>query len=188
MYGSEKPRLVRAYDPAQGDFRYTQLGRAFFADGQQEVLASIPVIISGKNKRTQLNYERKASLWHTTLGIELKLPMTLSRSEKEERIKSTVINSLPDGPIFQDSDESYRVDPAGQWTYSTLTTQPGEGGKLVVDATLDRPLRASAPLRYDFFYDSNGMMPEAFEDANTNCVVRQLSISTEMPITEIEGD
>ena len=188
MYGSDKPRLVRAWNPGQGDFRYTQLGRAYFADGHQEVLASIPVLIKGHNKRTQLEYERKGNLWHTTLGIELKLPITLSRSDMERRIKETVLKALPDGPIFQDSDESYRVDSGGRWTYSTLTTQPGEGGKLVIDATLDRPLQASAPLRYDFFYDSEGMMPEAFEDSNVNCVVKQLSIQTEIPIAEIEGD
>ena len=181
-------RQIRRWDAGKSDFNYTQLGREYYKKERIEVMVGIPVSIRGTNKKSNLSYTRSGQLWHSTLGIDVKVPKALNRLERDKHIKAEVKKQLPPtGSIFEDSDEQYFLAEGGEWSVSTLTTQPGEGGQPVVEAVIDRPLRSATPFVYEFLPYREGIMPEAYEASN-NCVCHQLAAQTEMDLAKIEED
>ena len=72
-------KLARRYDAGSNDFVYTRLGKSFMNQRKtlQEYVLSLPIIVSGKNKRTGASYSRIGYLPHQALGVNnLRPPYT----------------------------------------------------------------------------------------------------------------
>ena len=83
-------RVVRTFDPTAnqgaGRWRYTVLGRRFFADRRISYIVRVPARFSG----TRSNGNAYTRTGHFPLSDPIRLPMTLTQAQRDQRIRQTV--------------------------------------------------------------------------------------------------
>ena len=119
-------KLVRTLQ-ADGQYRLTKLGKAFFKDKYTEWLAHVPVIIRGR-RRNGNPYERHDYLPVTALELGLSRQNDAwSEAQVARNVKEAVLRQLgqPEAnePIYMISGETYFLHPANEWAYSSSSMQ-----------------------------------------------------------------
>eukprot|EP00973_Karenia_brevis_P025769 3557448-Karenia_brevis.AAC.1 len=66
------------------------------------------------------------------------LPMTLTQTQRDERIRARVNELYPDGILAEFSEERVTINAQGAWQISEMTTTPTDDGPRV--SVIDRPL------------------------------------------------
>ena len=168
-----KRRLARTYDPVQDDYRYTRIGKQYFANTREEYLLSLPVKISGRNKRTGAPYERTGFLPSDALGLpKLQVDVTLTQDQKDEKLKKQVLDQIDPENLLTVSDETFSLRETN-WLISKLTTRNIEG-ELSTSTVLNRELAAETPFAFSHLMFPADFHPSTFETSQ-NCVLHQLT-------------
>ena len=177
---------------ADGSVSLTRLGRQYFKRKSTEFVVSVPVIVSGTNKRGQ-TVNRTTYLPTDLLGVgQILASDILSESQKINRVKSFVLKELglqtQNGrTVLQEiSDETFSYDRSGEWQISSLTTNVAEDGTATTEATMRQPL-AGKPLSCAIFLPYPDQIIDcAWEDhGDCLCVPRQLSVLLSEPLGDI---
>ena len=181
-----KRKMIRSWSAEESDFKYTKIGKGFFKNTLEEFLVHIPVVINGRNKKTGRAYQRFGHLPHLALeGLqELKVPVHLSQSEKDAKIKQMVLDGINTENIFEVSDEKYALWDEGTWRISKLETRT-LNGEPQATAVINRPLQAGQRIySFSHLHKSWAFSDASFEDSK-NCVCHQLSTQLGISCDEI---
>jgi len=119
-----KERLVRTFDPTandgQGKYKYTQIGKRFFANKKTEYVVRVPAKFKGQRANGQ-EYDREGLFpMHQPVAV----PANYTQAQRDAFIKLSVINSLEDGVLASYSEESIEYNPEGAWSIVEMTTAP----------------------------------------------------------------
>ena len=179
-------RVVRTFDPSAmggaGRWRYTQLGRQYFADKRVNWVVRVPAKFRGTNARGN-SYSRDG-MWPVSTPIAL--PVHLSQTQRDQRIRRAVQATITDGLLAEFSQEEAKLRRNVPWQIMEEVTQSGGSGDPVTEIR-ERPL-GDAPLRYSAMPFSEHLTPQAFEAAQDKlCCARQLAEVTGLCIEEILG-
>ena len=177
---------------ADGSVTLTRLGRQYFKRKSTEYVVSVPVIVSGTNRRGQIQ-NRTTSLPTDVLGVgQLLASDMLTETQKISKVKSFVLKSLglqtQNGrTVLQEiSDETFSYDREGEWQISSLTTSVNEDGTASTEAAMRQPL-AGKPLACGAMLPyPDQIIDIAWEDYNDHlCVPRQLAYLLNEPLEDI---
>ena len=183
-------KLVRTLQ-ADGQYRLTKLGKAFFKDKYTEWLAHVPVIIRGR-RRNGNPYERHDYLPVTALELGLSRQNDAwSEAQVARNVKEAVLRQLgqPEAnePIYMISGETYFLHPTNEWAYSSSSMQ-------VIDNRVDTQIRLRQPLgalrevSYQLFAGDQ-ILASAFEERQDMlCVPRQIAELLKLPLQEVIED
>ena len=87
--------LVRTWQPAERAWKYTNLGRGFYSRRKIEWLVEIPVIVRGKQRNSQGQYERKRHMPVSMIGVSsLATPESLEREAAQRRLRAEVLRRV----------------------------------------------------------------------------------------------
>ena len=185
-----KESLVRSLK-ADGSVTLTRLGRLYFKRKSIEYVVSVPVIVSGTNKRGQ-TVNRTTYLPTDLLGVgQILASDMLTENQRISKVKSFVLRSLglqtQNGrTVLQEiSDETFSYDRDGEWQISSLTTSVNEDGSASTEAAMRQPL-AGKPLACGVFLPyPDQILDCAWEDYDDClCVPRQLSVLLNEPLED----
>ena len=171
-------RAVRQYSPVDNEFKFTVLGKSFYARLKRNYVVQVPVIIKGKRK-DGTEYNVKSSLPVSRMGIDrIQMPLNLTAAARTAKIKEIVTAQLNlDEPLYEVSQEEWRYDQSasGQWVVNEETVDIDlETQESVI--TLDRRVGV-APYSLSQIPFSHELLKEAFSDTSDMCCVpRQISI------------
>ena len=119
-----KERVIRTFDPTandgQGKYRYTQIGKRFFANKKTEYIVRVPAIFKGRRANGQA-YSREGLF---PIHQPVHVPATYTQTQRDAKIKLHVTNSFEDNIIAEFSEESIEYNPDGQWSIVEMTTNP----------------------------------------------------------------
>ena len=187
-----KESLVRSLK-ADGNVTLTRLGRQYFKRKSTEYVVSVPVQVSGTNRRGQ-NVNRSTYLPTDLLGVgQILASDMLSETQKINRVKSFVLKELglqtQNGmTVLQEiSDETFSYDRNGEWQISSLTTNVNPDGTATTEAAMRQPLAGGKPLACAAFVPYPDQIVDcAWEDHNDClCVPRQLAYLLNEPMQDI---
>ncbi|OYV37403.1 MAG: hypothetical protein B7Z80_12935 [Rhodospirillales bacterium 20-64-7] len=168
----------------RGEWRFTALGRRFYADKRTTWLVYFPTDIRYTHTDTGKVYFQRDQLVESTatpLGA-LSIPSTLSRAEQEaevrRRVQEFVAGLVPDeGEIVLASDYYHdyllRKDWEDKLEVRVEEVSRNADGQLAVDALARRPLQAGRPWLYAD-RSQHAMADAAFEETDGKCVAHQL--------------
>ena len=161
--------MVRTYDPATNDWRYTRLGRRFYAERRVQYVVKVPSIHTGK--RSNGNPYRREAFF--PIADPIATPMVLSQAQRDSFIRDAVWALHPDGVLGEYSDERIVIDETRAWQISEMITEPTAAGP---QATVtDRPLGAR-PSGLSTLLFPESLCPAAFEEHGDRlCVARQIA-------------
>ena len=131
-----KEKVVRRYDPASNDYRYTKLGRQFYSQRKVQWVVKVSATFSG----TRSNGRAYTRQGYFPVEAPVALPMTLTQAQRDQRIRARVNELYPDGILAEFSEERITINPQGAWQISEMTTTPSPDGPRV--SVADRPLGA----------------------------------------------
>jgi len=183
--------LVRSLK-ADGSVTLTRLGRQYFRRRSTEYVVSVPVIVTGTNRRGQ-TVNRTTSLPTDVLGVgQILASDMLTETQKISKVKSFVLKSLglqtQNGrTVLQEiSDETFSYDREAEWQISSLTTNVAEDGTASTEAAMRQPL-AGKPLACAAMLPYPDQIIDcAWEDHNDClCVPRQLAYLLNEPFEDI---
>jgi len=132
---------TRKWDEATGVYKFTKLGKQYYKIQRRNYLVSVPVIING-NRKDGTTYRLKSRMPIEKLGLKPKsIPLDMDSPTRHRLVKGMVQDELPDGALYEVSDETWTVDPTGNRRISEETVRIDRGvGD--VDVVLDRRLGA----------------------------------------------
>ena len=176
-----KLALVRTLMP-DGTTRVTRLGKQYFRAGKTEYIVSIPVQVSGTNRRGRVQ-QRATMLPVTMLGIGQILQ---DNREPEVRriakVKSHILKQLAirtsggASVVLEVSGEVFTYDRDSEWLISSQTTSVGEDGAAVTETAMRQHLGAGPRSCAAFLAHGDFIVYCAFEShADMLCVPRQLA-------------
>ena len=89
-----KERVTRRWDPGSNDYRFTALGRSFYARKRSEYVAHVPILIQGRRKNGS-TYTLRSYMPTESMGLRgLSLPQNLSQRQRDQRVKDTVLRHI----------------------------------------------------------------------------------------------
>ena len=87
-------RAVRRYDPAENDYRFTKLGKSFYARLKRNYVVQIPVKVKGKRKDGSF-YNIKSTLPISKMGVDrIEMPLNLTAAQRTAKIKELISSKL----------------------------------------------------------------------------------------------
>ncbi len=81
-----KEKVVRRFDPATGDYKYTQLGKHYYGSKQVQYVVRVPSTFSG----TRSNGEPYTRNGFFPVDNPISLPQNLTLAQRDSRIKQYV--------------------------------------------------------------------------------------------------
>ena len=186
-----KNSLVRSLK-ADGKVVLTRIGRQYFKRKSTEYVVSVPVIVSGTNKRGQ-SVDRKTMLPTDLLGVgQILASDMLTEAQKIDRVKSYVLRELglqtQNGRtvLMEISDEIFSYDRDSEWQISSLTTSINEDGSATTQAAMRQPL-AGKPLAAGAFLPFPDQILDCAWEGHDDClcVPLQLAVVLNEPIGDI---
>ena len=106
--------MVRTFDPTQNDgqgiYKYTTLGKRFYAKKRTEYVVRVPARFEGQRANGQL-YNR-AGLFPMHQPVLVSANYT--EAQRDAYIKLSVTNEIEDGVLAEYSEETVEYNPAGQ--------------------------------------------------------------------------
>ncbi len=187
----------RARTLHNGEWQYTALGRVFFSSRKVEFVVGIPCTVHGVRKNGTQYTIGDVLFPVDKLGIGQIMGHEAEPTGRQaERIKAEILRALGtvegDGQghqrlvICEISTETYVYDPNGQWTISSMTTQPGADGAIDTEVRMNRPLGCLSLSAASFLPYADHIIPQAFERHEDKlCLPRQLAAVTEEPLEDI---
>jgi hypothetical protein len=121
------------------------------------------------------------------LGLKPKsIPLDMDSPTRHRLVKGMVQDELPDGALYEVSDETWTVDPTGNWRISEETVRIDRGvGD--VDIVLDRRLGARPVFSQLLFAEA--LCEEAYEDHDDKlCCPRQMAAIFKLDLGEFCQD
>jgi hypothetical protein len=112
--------VTRTYNPSTNDWVYTAVGRQFYSRIQSRYVVIVPVTHRGTRSSGQ-PYTRENTF---PLREPVNLPFGLSVEQRDERIKTHVLQMFPGGVIGQYSDEEIVIRPEGAFSITEMVTAP----------------------------------------------------------------
>ena len=192
--GSQK--LVRSLKPT-GEYKLTRTGTKFFKNRYLEVIAHLPVYISGvrsgRGMRSGESYEREDYIPVAVLGLGvMRQPESLSDQEILRNVRSEIYDKMNvlrsengRSVIHEESSETYSLNRDKEILISTQTTRAIDG-RAEVEVSMAQMMRGFRNISYQLPH-SDALMPEAFDDSTDNlCVVRQLGKLLALPQKDVE--
>ena len=190
-------RVVRRYDPADNEYKFTQLGKSFYSRLKRNYVVQIPVKVKGRRKDGSY-YNIKSTLPISKMGVDrIQMPLNLTAAQRTAKIKEIISAKLNlDEPIYEVNQEewSYDQSASGSWIINEESVGIIDPEKQETIIALDRRV-GTAPYSLSQIPFSEDLLPEAFQDCEDMCCLpRQLSallnldfglICNEM--SEIEG-
>jgi len=186
-------QTVRTWDPATRRWKYTDLGKKFFAEKRVEMVAKIPVIVEGTRRDGRGSYEKRTHLPVDMLGLgKVFVSAILDDMEASDAVKNQILrhiglrsNSTSERyVIYEFSDKVFIYDPAGTWLISSLTTETRRDGTIATETVLNQPMCAVTALPPNLLRPDL-VIPEAFQSDPDGCVVLQLVATTGLPRSHI---
>ena len=180
--------VTRKWDEATGVYKFTKLGNDYYKLLRRNYVAAVPVIIDGKRKNGS-TYKVKSHMPVEKLGLKPKsIPLNMGSPQRRARVRQMIEEELPDGALYEVSDESWTLDPDGSWKISeeTVGTNPdtGNGESHVV---LDR--RVGARPVFTQFLFAEALCDEAFEEhPDKLCCPRQIASILRLDLAEVCRD
>jgi hypothetical protein len=192
--GSQK--LVRSLKPS-GEYKLTRTGAKFFRNRYLEVIAHLPVYItgvrSGRGPKAGESYEREDYIPVAVLGLGvMRQPEALSDQEILRNVRSEIYDKMNvlrtengRSVIHEESSETYSLNRDKEILISTQTTRAIDG-RAEVEVSMAQFMRGFRNISYQLPH-SDALMEEAFDDSSDNlCVVRQLSKLLALPQKDVE--
>ena len=170
---SGEQRSTRRWDPASQDYRFTDIGRSYYARLKRDYVVQVPVRITGE-RRDGSQYHIRSTLPVARLGIDrVELPLNLTAAQRTAKIKQIVSNQLDlSRPLLEVSAEFWTFDASdGAWIIheETVIRDPTSGEMVVA---LDRRV-GTAPLSASELPFAEHLCAEAFESHDDHlCVPR----------------
>ena len=187
-----KERVTRRWDPGSNDYRFTALGRSFYARKRSEYVAHVPILIQGRRKNGS-TYTLRSYMPTESMGLRgLSLPQNLSQRQRDQRVKDTVLQHIraqEGGVLFEVSDEQWTYDEEGSWKISEQTVQVREDGTARVETRLEEEVlerRVGAKPSLSQLPFPEGLCAEAFEDhPDMLCCPRQIAAVLRRDLGEV---
>ena len=180
-------RVARRFDPAAnngaGQWRYTVLGRKFFADRKISYIVRVPTKFRG----TRANGNAYSRVGYFPLANPISLPMTLSQAQRDARIRASVNAMIgADNILAEYSQEEAKLRRnVHDWQIMEQITQAGPDGGDPVTEVQERAM-AHGPGRFSSLPFVEALTPAAFEERPDKlCVARQLAETTGISFPEI---
>ena len=104
-----KEKVVRRYDPATNDYKYTALGKRFYGRRQIQYVVKVPAIFSGTRSNGQ-PYERRGFF---PITDPVSLSQNLTIAQRDAKIKHDVTANYPQGILAEYSEERVVIDGGG---------------------------------------------------------------------------
>ena len=179
-------RVVRTFDPSAmggaGRWKYTDLGRAYFADKRVSWVVRVPARFRGTNARGD-SYTRDGFF---PISESISLPVHLTQNQRDKRIRAAVQAMIQDGVLAEFSQEEVRLRRNVPWQIVEEVTQSGGAGDPVVEIR-ERPL-GNAPMRYSAMPFCEYLTPLAFENRGDRlCAARQIAEVAGLCNEEVQG-
>ncbi len=160
--------VVRRFDPASGDFKYTRLGRGFYSQFRTEYVLKIPARFDGTRPNGQ-PYSRDG---YWPVSDPVSLPQGLTPAQRDARLRAHV--GAEGGVLAEFSEERVTVR-AGALLVAEMTTRPTEDGPQV--SVTERRLGAT-PVACSLLFCEH-ICPEAFVSVDDHlCCARQIAAVT----------
>ena len=174
-----KQRLLRTYDPATNEFKYTRLGKQHYKRARLQYVVKVPSRHAGKRANGR-DYTREGFY---PLDEPISLPMSINRAQRDEQIRQAVAEMFPDDLLAEFSGERITIDSSRAWQISEMITVPTDGG---FRATItDRPL-GTRPVSLSTLLFAEHICPVAFEDhPDRLCAVRQIAHLTGLDLEAV---
>ena len=170
--------VTRRWDPASNEFKFTALGKKYYATLRRNYVVDVPITIKGK-RRNGTTYQIKSHMKMERLGLRpVEVPLNLTLAERRAFIQRRVAAAIQkDQPLIEVSDEQWFFDDAGSWGVheETVGVDP-ETGTPEAHTILDRRTRAPEPLVSNTLLYQEALCEEAFVAANDKlCGPRQMA-------------
>ncbi len=188
-------RAVRSLQP-NGSFRLTRLGSTYYRNRNVEMVAHIPVLVTGirqRGSRAGEPYSREDFLPANVAGMGSSFTVNegLSSQDQAREIKASVLSQWPalgteDGRVVlhEESDESYVYDRVRGWKLSSMTTSV-VNDELVSETRMRRPLGVLRSACVHLPHHEL-LLDEAFEERDDClCVPRQLAVLLKQRLEEV---
>ena len=118
-------RVVRRFDPAANKWKYTALGRSYFADRRISYVVRVPAKFSGT--RSNGNAYTRTGMF--PLSEPVRLPIHLTEIQRDQRIRAAV-NALqgPDRILAEYAQKEIQLHRNRPWEITEIVTDPGAAG------------------------------------------------------------
>jgi len=163
-------KVVRRWDAAMNNWKYTALGKNFFAQKRIQYVVKVPATFAGK-RANGTPYSRQG---YFPLNEPIAIKMTDSQVQRDEKIKAHVRALYPDGVLAEYSEETITIREGAEWQILEMTTEAGAAAQDPQTDVTERPLTGHPSV-------SSLPMPEAlcsaaFEDhGDKMCCARQIA-------------
>ena len=99
-------RAVRRYDPADNEYKFTKLGKSFYARLKRNYVPQIPVKVKGRRKDGS-HYNVKSYMPISKMGVDrIEMPLNLTADQRTAKIKEIISAKLNlDEPLYEVSQE-----------------------------------------------------------------------------------
>ena len=181
---------------AGGEYKFTQLGKKYYATLRRNYVADVPIIIKGKRKNNT-TYTIKSHMKREKLNLRpVEVPLNLTHDQRMALVKRMILKELKDRAgnddsqdlvLYEVSDEQWTLDPEGSWRIheETVGVDP-ETGAGEAHVVLDRRVRAPEPLISNNLLFPHAICEEAYEAAQDNlCAPRQMAALLKQDVGEI---
>jgi len=179
-------RAVTRRWTSDGESKFTKLGDNFYKDQLRKYVVQVPVIIDGTRKNGT-TYTAHSHLPVERLGLTSQtLPLNLSASEQDRKLKQMILLQLPDGALYEASKEQWGYDDEGSWIINEETVKYNEAsGETKSHVVLDRRLEADPAILSRFLF-SEALCQEAFENHEDSfCCPRQIAAVLKLDLGEV---
>ena len=164
-----RERMLRTYDPATNDWKYTRLGKQHYKTERLQYVVKVPSVHSGR-RSNGASYTRQGFF---PIDTPVSVSMTLSQAQRDAEIRRRINELFPDGLLSEFSGEFVKIDPNRPWQISEMTTTPSDAGPQV--SVTDRPLGVH-PVGLSAILFPEHVCHVAFEDHSDKlCVARQIA-------------
>ena len=168
-----KERVVRVFDPTTDNFKYTSLGKRFFASKRTEYIVKVPAKFSGKRANGK-SYSRQGLY---PIHAPVNVPASYNQQQRDAFVKSHVTNSFESGIIAEYSEETIKYNEQGQWSIVEMTTTPDN---MNAPDVIDRALGAY-PGSVSMLLFPESIVEEAFQNLDDRmCCIRQIAAVTKL--------
>ena len=179
-----KERLVRNFDPTandgQGKFKYTQIGKRYYANKKTEYIVRVPAIFKGTRANGQ-EYSREGLF---PIHQPISVPANYTQAQRDAHIKLHVTNDFEDNVIAEFSQESIIYNPDSPWSVIEMTTSPESMSSPDI---VERPLGV-CPGSVSALPFAEAIIEEAYSNRDDKlCCIRQIAAVTKLLPDEIES-
>ena len=118
-----KERLLRTYDPALNDWKYSRLGKQHYKTARMQYVVKVPSKHTGK-RSNRAAYSREG---YFPIDTPVSVSMTLSQAERDTKIRRTIQEMFPDGVLGEFSEEKISITGRlrnHKYHHDTITMYP----------------------------------------------------------------